>query len=295
MQTLSRREIIGYMLGILAVVMFAGSLPFTRLALTDYSPWFITFGRAVIATIVSVIFIVALKRPVPRAHFVPLVGAGLTLAVGFPGFMAIALQTVPSAHGGVVLGILPLMTAVFAALLDGDRPSPLFWFCAVSGGLLVALFAVRDSGFTPTSGDLGLFAACICASIGYVISAKLSRHMTGWEVISWSLILVSPISVLGAIWNWQPAFADASTSAVISLAYLGFISMYLGFFAWNVALAMGGIARVGQVQLLQTFVTLIIANLLLGEHIGWDTIIFATAVAALVYMSRRAKIQKSGQ
>jgi drug/metabolite transporter (DMT)-like permease len=295
MQTLSRREIIGYMLGILAVVMFAGSLPFTRLALTGFSPWFITFGRAVIATIISVLFISALKRPVPRAHFVPLVGAGLMLAVGFPGFMAIALQTVPSAHGGVVLGILPLMTAVFAALLDGDRPSPLFWFCAISGGLLVALFAVRDSGFTPTSGDLGLFAACICASIGYVISAKLARHMSGWEVISWSLILVSPISVLGAIWNWQPSFAAASTSAVISLAYLGFISMYLGFFAWNVALAMGGIARVGQVQLLQTFVTLIIANLLLGEHIGWDTIIFATAVALLVYLSRRAKIQKSAQ
>ncbi|MGL4488445.1 MAG: DMT family transporter [Rhizobiaceae bacterium] len=295
MQSLSRREIIGYLLGIIAVIMFAGSLPFTSLALTGYSPWFITFGRAVIATIASVIFIIALRRPVPRAHFLPLGIAGLFLGVGFPGFMAIALQTVPSAHGGVVLGILPLMTAVFAALFDGDRPSPLFWFCAVAGGLLVALFAVRDTGFTVSSGDLGLFAACICASIGYVISAKLSRHMTGWEVISWALILISPISLIGAFWAWQPAFAQASTSAVIALAYLGLISMYLGFFAWNVALAMGGIARVGQVQLLQTFVTLVIAYLLLGEKISWDTILFAAAVAVLVYVSRRAKIQKSDQ
>jgi drug/metabolite transporter (DMT)-like permease len=215
------------------------------------------------------------------------------LAVGFPGFMAIALQTVPSAHGGVVLGIMPLMTAVFATLFDADRPSPLFWFCAATGGLLVALFAIGDSGFMPTAGDIGLLAASICASIGYVISGKLSRHMTGWEVISWALILVSPISLTGAIYTWQPSFAAAPKGAIIALVYLGLISMYLGFFAWNVALAMGGIARIGQVRLLQTFVTLIIANVLLSEHIGWDAIIFATAIALLVYLSRRAKIQKA--
>jgi drug/metabolite transporter (DMT)-like permease len=295
MQKLSRDEIIGYLLGILAVVMFAGSLPFTRLALTGYSPWFITFGRAFIATILSVAFILVLKRPFPKAHILPLAGAGFMLGVGFPGLMAIALQTVPSAHGGVVLGILPLMTALFAALLDGDRPSPLFWFCAVSGGLLVALFAVRDSGFTPTAGDVGLFAACICASIGYVISGKLSRFMTGWEVISWALIFISPISIIGTIYTWEPRFANASLQAHVSLGYLGLISMYLGFFAWNVAMAKGGIARVGQVQLLQTFVTLLIAYLLLGEHIGWDAIVFAGAVSLLVYVSRRAKIQKHKQ
>jgi drug/metabolite transporter (DMT)-like permease len=295
MQTLSRRELMGYFLGVLAVVMFAGSLPFTRLALVGYSPWFITFGRAVIATIISVAFIIALKRPIPHAHFLPLAGAGLMLGVGFPSLMAIALQTVPSAHGGVVLGILPLMTAVFAAIIDGDRPSPLFWFCAITGGLLVTLYAVRDTGFTLTSGDIGLFAACICASIGYVISGRMSRHMTGWEVISWSLILISPISVIGAFWTWEPSFADAPITAHVALAYLGLISMYLGFFAWNMALAMGGIARIGQVQLLQTFVTLIIANLLLAEKIGWDAIGFATAVAILIYLSRRAKIQKLGQ
>lgn len=295
MQNLSRNEIIGYFLGFLAIIMFAGTLPFTRLALNGYSPWFITFGRAGIATVLSFAFIIALKRPFPRAHLLPLAAAGLLLAFGFPGLMAIALQTVPSGHGGVVLGILPLMTAVFATLLDGDRPSPLFWFCALAGGLLVALFAVRDSGFTATPGDLGLFAACFCASIGYVISGKLSRFMTGWEVISWALILVSPISFIGAIYTWEPRFLNASLQAVTSFGYLGIISMYLSFFAWNMAMAKGGIARVGQLQLLQTFFTLLFSYLLLGEHIGWDAIAFACAVSLFVYISRRAKIQKHTQ
>lgn len=291
----SRNEIIGYLLGVLAIVLFAGTLPFTRLALTGYSPWFITFGRAAIAALLSITLLALLRRPFPRSHAAPLMVAGVMLCVGFPGLMAIALQTVPSSHGGVVLGILPLLTALFAAVLDGDRRSPLFWFCAISGGVLVALFAVRDSGFTASYGDIVLFAACVCASIGYVISGKLTRYMTGWEVISWALIFAAPISVSGAVWAWEPRFINAPLPALISLGYLSVISMYLAFFAWNIAMAKGGIARIGQIQLLQTFITLIIANRLLGEKIGWDAFGFAFAVALLVYISQHEHIQKRPQ
>ncbi len=290
-----RREHIGFLLGIIAVIIFAGSLPSTYLALVSFSPLFITFGRAVIATVAAIVIMAVLKKPFPRAHWREILSAGILLGVAFPALMAVAMQTLPSSHAGVVMGILPLMTATFASLIDGDRPSPLFWFCTIGGGVLVIAFATRNTGLAIASGDLALLAACACCSLGYVFSGKLSRHMPGWEVISWALIAISPISFIGAALVWQPQFMEPSKSALIALFYLGLFSMYIGFFAWNIGLAMGGIARVGQVQLLQTFVTLGLSALLLGEHVGWDTIVFAVAVAIMVAIGRRAPILKKAQ
>ena len=140
-----------------------------------------------------------------------------------------------------------------------------------------------------------MFLACPFCSLGYVISGKLSRHMTGWEVICWALVLVSPITFIG-VWSvWEPRFLEPTPAAFWALMYLGFFSMLIGFFAWNIGLGMGGIARVGQVQLLQTFFTLGLSSLLVGEHIGWDTIAFATAVVALVAIARRAPIERHAQ
>ena len=290
-----RREQIGFILGVFAVVMFAGTLPFTRIALGGFSPLFITFGRAALATACALLTMTVLRRPFPKAHWREILAAGILLGVAFPALMAIAMQTLPSAHGGVVMGILPLMTATFASLIDGDRPSPLFWFCTISGGVLVILFATRDSGIHVSSGDLFLLAACASCSLGYVVSGKLSRHMPGWEVISWALIAISPVSFIGAALTYEPRFLSASMPEFASFAYLGLVSMYLGYFAWNIGLGMGGIARVGQVQLLQTFVTLGLSALLLGEHIGWDTIVFAVAVAIMVAIGRRAPVLKKAQ
>lgn len=287
-----RRELTGLALGLAAVIMFAGSSPLTRLALADFSPWFITFGRAAIATTGAAIMLLWVKRPLANRHRLPAFLAGLLLVVIFPGMMAIALMTIPASHGGVIMGILPVLTAVFAALVDGDRPSPLFWSCAITGGVLVAIFAVRDSGFEFSSGDLWLFAACPFCSLGYVISGKLSRHMAGWEVICWALILTSPISIIGTWWVWEPRFLEASVQSIAALGYLGLFSMFFGFFAWNIGLGMGGIAKVGQVQLLQTFFTLAISAAVLNERIGWDTVIFATAIVVLVAIARRTPIRK---
>ncbi len=290
-----RSEQIGFLLGIIAVIIFAGSLPCTHIALASFSPLFITFGRAAIATIAALIIIAALKKPFPGAHWREILIAGLLLGVAFPALMAVAMQTLPSSHGGVVMGILPLMTATFASLIDGDRPSPLFWFCAIGGGVLVIAFATRNTGISISSGDMWLLAACACCSLGYVFSGKLSRHMPGWEVISWALIAISPISFIGTALVWEPRFMAATMPAIYSLFYLGLFSMYIGFFAWNIGLGMGGIARVGQVQLLQTFVTLGLSALLLGEYIDWDTIIFAVAVAIMVAVGRRSPILKRAQ
>ncbi len=289
------RDLTGFALGLLAVIIFAGSAPFTRIALESYSPWFITFARAAIATVGAVIALLVVRRPLPTGRALPAFAAGMLLVIIFPGMMALAFKTIPAAHGGVIMGMLPILTALFAALIDGDRPSPLFWFCTVLGGALVAAFALRESGFEFSTGDIWLFLACPFCSLGYVISGKLSRHMTGWEVICWALVLVSPLTFLGAWFVWEPRFAEPTSAAFWSLFYLGAFSMLLGFFAWNIGLAMGGIARVGQVQLLQTFFTLGLSALLLNEHIGWDTIAFATAVVALVAIARKAPIEKHPQ
>ena len=265
-ETMSR-ETLGLLIGLAGVVIFGGTLPFTKLALTGFQPAFVCFDRAAIASIAAAVVLTAFGKRLQREHAAMLFVAGLLLVFGFPLMSTIAMQTVPAAHGAVVLGILPLTTSIFAALIGGERPSALFWLCGVAGAALVVFFALRDSGMSLTSGDIWLFMAGIAASLGYVISGKVARQMPGWEVICWALILTAPISLVGTALLFHHDYLHAPAAAVIGLAYLSFGSMFLGFFAWNVGLAMGGIARVSQVQLLQAFVTIAVSALMLGEVI----------------------------
>lgn len=284
------RPSLGLVLGLIGVAIFAATLPATRMALDGYSPWFITHSRAVIAGILAIATLIVLRRRLPKHHFGGLAAVGLLLIFGFPGFMAIGMQTVGASHGGVVLGVLPLATAVFAALIAGEKPSLLFWICGVVGTLLVVVFAVRDSGMRLATGDIWLFLAALSASLGYVMSGKLTRFMPGWEVISWALVLALPASLAGSLLTWQPDFVAVPAPAVAALVYLGLGSMFLGFFAWNSGLAFGGIARVGQLQLLQTFITIVISAVLLGEAITVEIVLFATAVVAVVMLGQRARV-----
>lgn len=288
------RELTGLALGALGVAIFGGTLPATRVALGAFSPLFVTAGRAAVAAVAAALLLAVLRRPFPRADLSALFLAGLLLVFGFPIMSSIAMQTVPASHGGVVLGILPLTTSVFAALIGGERPSPLFWICGITGTALVVLFALRDGGMTLSAGDLWLFGAAVSASLGYVISGKLSRRMPGWEVICWSLIVMAPLTLPATAFAYDPD-AGASSAEIIAFLYLSVGSMFLGFFAWNMGLAMGGIARVSQVQLFQSFVTLAISAALLGEHIGTDTIIFALAVVFVVMIGQRARVSTAAQ
>lgn len=286
------RETSGLALGLLGVAIFGATLPATRLALQVFSPWFVACGRAALASIAAAILLFALRRKFPGRDAAALFTAGLLVVFGFPIFSSIAMQTVPASHGGVVLGILPLMTSIFAALVTGERPSPLFWLCGALGAALVVAFAIGDNGMALTSGDLWLFAAAVSASLGYVISGKLSQHMPGWEVICWALVLTAPLSTPIALIAFQPAYLDATPGQFMAFLYLGFFSMFLGFFAWNIGLGMGGIARVSQVQLFQSFFTLGFSALLLGESIGLRTIVFALLVICVVAVGRRARIAR---
>ena len=283
---------LGFVLGLTGVVIFAGTLPATRIAVVSFDAGFLTFGRALIAGLAAVLCLIAMRKKLPRRHLGALLFAGLTLVFGFPGFMTLAMLTVPASHGGVVLGILPLATAVFATILAGERPSPLFWLCGVVGAALIIIFTLRDGDWGFAIGDFWLLIAGITAAAGYVVSGKLSSHMPGWEVISWALILYLPVSAIGVLYFWQSEYLHAPAPQMWAFTYVSLGSMFLGFFAWNTGLKLGGIAKVGQLQLLQTFITLALAAVFVGEEISLEMLGFAAAVLITVLVGRKAQVAR---
>jgi drug/metabolite transporter (DMT)-like permease len=284
-----RPQLLGLALGLVGVLIFSATLPMTHIALADFSPALITFGRAVIASIAAIITLAILRRPLPRGHFGQLFLAGLCVVFAFPGFSSIAMQTIPASHGAVVLGLLPLLTAIFAALVDGERPGILFWSCGVVGAGLVIAFSVRQNGFHLQPGDLWLVAAAVTVALGYVLLGRISRSLSGWEAIAWALVVTLPLSLIGTAAALSVGIHMPSATSLGAFAYLGLMSMFGGFIFWNAGLAIGGIGRVAQVQLMQTFFTFGISALLLGEHVGLETIAFALLVAFVVWLGRKAR------
>lgn len=280
----------GLAIGFIGVVIFGATLPATHIALEGFSPAFITFCRAAIAATVAGATLLILRKPFPRQHALSLFTAGVLLIYGFPGFSSVAMQTVPAAHGGVVLGVLPLMTATFAALFGGERPGLAFWAWSIAGAALVLTFSLSGADIEPGIGDLWLGCAALSASCGYVISGKLARTRPGWEVISWALVITAPLSLAGTWFSWDTGISDPGPAALTALAYLSLGSMFAGFIFWNWGMAIGGIARVGQVQLLQSFVTLGLSALILGETVTPVMLGFAIAVGVVVWCGRKAKV-----
>jgi drug/metabolite transporter (DMT)-like permease len=283
------RDRLGLLLGLAGVVIFGATLPMTRLAVADLSPWFVTFGRAALAGMVAAVVLLVMRRQLPSRPDLARLGlAALLLVGGFPGFTAFAMQLVPAAHGGVVLGILPLATAAVGAVLMRDRPPLLFWVSAVAGAVLVVAFSLRDGGGRLEWGDALLAAAVAAAAVGYVVSAQLAARMPGWEVISWIVVVSLPVTVPLTLLSAPADPAAIAGRSWLAFLYLGLMSQYLGFFFWNAGLALGGVARVSQVQLLQTFVTLGVAALVNGEHVDAVTVLAALAVVAVVALGRRS-------
>lgn len=283
---------LGYLLGLLGVTIFAATLPMTRLALQGYDLGFIVLARAALASVVAAAALAAFRIPPPRRGRGALLLVGLLLVFGFPGFSTLAMTSVPAAHGAVVLGVMPLFTASFAALFAGERPSPAFWGWSLIGAALVTTFTLGGADIRPGWGDLWLLAAAASATLGYALSGGLARAMPGWAVMAWALVLTAPVSVTGTLWliaQGTDPFAPAVVPR-LALVYLGLGSMFGGFVFWNAGLALGGIARVGQVQLLQTFITLAFAALIAGETITPTMIGFALAVGFVVWMGRKTRV-----
>ncbi len=287
------REARGLGLGLLGVLGFSLTLPMTRRAVSELDPIFVGLGRSMISAALGTLVLLWRRDPFPGRAYVPrLLVVALGVVVGFPLFSTLALRHVPAVHGAVVIGILPLGTALFATLRAHERPSAGFWAASLAGTATIAAFVLRESGLRPTSADLLLLAAVATCSLGYAEGGRLSRELGGLRVISWALVLSSPflaIPVALSAWNHPP---HASAGAWAALAYMGIVSMYLAFWAWYEGLAQGGVARVSQMQLLQPFLTLAASWLILGERISGWTLAAALIVVATVAIGRRAPIRR---
>jgi drug/metabolite transporter (DMT)-like permease len=290
----SRRENLGLLLAFIGVVLFGGTLPATRLAVAALDPWFVTFARAAIAGAAALVLLAAFRRPLPpRDTWSELAIVGLGSAIGFPLFTALAMQTVPAAHGGVVVGILPLATTLAGAWIAGERPSPGFWLVALAGTALVVVSALwHGGGGNFVGGDLFLLLGIATGAIGNAYSGRLVLKMPGWEVISWALVIVLPPSLPLALLLVPADPAAVPGSAWTALLYVAILSQWVAFFPWNLGFKLAGIARVAQVQLLQTFVTVALAALVNGETIDPATVLSAGAVVVTLMIGRTMRVRR---
>jgi drug/metabolite transporter (DMT)-like permease len=278
----------GWGSGLLGVMIFSGSLPATRVAVADFSPVFLTSARAVIAALLGAIFLLVLRERRPaRSDALPLAIVGLGVVIGFPLLTALALLHITAAHSIVFIGLLPLATAIFGVLRGGERPRPAFWLFSILGAGTVAGFALSRSDGGSLVGDLLMIAAILLCGLGYAEGATLSRRLGGWQVISWSLLLSLPMMAAIALFNLPHGFGGIGAAAWISLAYVSVFSMLVGFVFWYRGLALGGIAGVSQLQLLQPFFGLFLAAVLLREPIAWTMIASTVIVVLCVAGARR--------
>jgi len=290
----SSRERFGLLLGFIGMVIFGGTLPATRIAVAEIDPIALTALRTAIAGVCSLALLLVLRRPLPpRALWGQLVIAMLCVAVFFPLLMSMGMQQVDASHGGVVLGVLPIATALVAVAITHERPRPLFWIASVAGAALVIAFSLRQGGGTFSAGDLLLFAAVAVSAIGYAFSGRLTSHMPGWEVISWILVIGLPLSLPAAALTMPQDAGQIALKPWLGLLYVALFSQWIGFFAWNAGLAMGGIARVSQVQLLQPFVTFALASFFNDETITLQILLFAAAVVVTVAISTRTRARSA--
>lgn len=288
-------EGLGLIYGLIAVVAFSFTLPMTRLAVPAFGPAGVGLGRSVVAALLAgaALLLTRQQRPNPaQLKSLAIIAAGVIL--GFPLFSAWAMARLPASHGAVTLGLLPLATAGAGALLAGERPSRAFWLASLVGSAGVVWFGLSQGGGSFEPADLALVVAVIAAAVGYAEGSRLARELGGWQVISWALVLTAPALLLPLWLALDPAQLRAATPAQWgAFAYVAVISQYVGFFPWYRGMVLGGVARVGQIQLLQPFFTILVSAAMLGELITPATWAGAAVVVTAVALGRRAPIQRA--
>lgn len=278
----------GWGSGLIGVIIFSASLPATRVAVSGLSPMFLTSARAVIAACLAVAALILWRQARPsKADLAPLAIVAAGVVIGFPLLTALALQHITSARSIVFIGLLPLATAIFGVIRGGERPRPAFWLFSCGGSLLVALYVWSQSADGTLTGDLLMLAAIIICGLGYAEGAVLSRRLGGWQVISWALVLAAPVMVFLSAVTRPSDWAIVTMPVWLGLGYLSVFSMWVGFVFWYRGLALGSIAGVGQLQLLQPFFGLFLASVVLGEPVAWSMITVTLLIVACVAGAKR--------
>ncbi len=280
--------------GLLGVLAFSFTVPFTRIAVGGLSPLFIGSTRAVVAAALAVVAlsVTRQRRPSPRQWGRLAVVAG-GIVVGFPILTSYALSTVPASHAAVVVGVLPAATAVMAVLRGRERPGRSFWVFAALGAVAAVTFgSVQNGGLGRLHwSDLLLFGAVLAGAVGYAEGGLLARELGSWQTVSWALVVAAPLMVTLTTVSWTQQPPAATPVEWLAFAYLGVVSMFLGFFAWYRGLAIGPMSQVSQVQLVQPVLTIAWAGLLLHEPIGWSTVLGGLAVMACAALAVRTRLR----
>jgi drug/metabolite transporter (DMT)-like permease len=280
----------GFVLGLVGVIGFSFSLPATRLALRDLDPWVVAFGRALVAAALAGVVLWVWHAPRPsrtQLRSLAIVAAGVV--VGFPLLTSLALHHRTAAHAAIVVGLIPAATAVMAVLRAGERPSPAFWAASAAGTVAVLVFAFVSGAGALRLTDVELLAAVVLVALGYAEGGALARDLGGTRTICWALVLSAPLLVpVVAVRLAQTGFHVHGDSA-LGFAYISGISMFAAFFAWYAGLARGGVARIGQVQLVQAPLTLLWAGLFLGERVTLGSGLTALLVVGCAAATQKAR------
>lgn len=281
----------GWLNGFLGVLIFSGSLPATRVAVMSFDPVLLTVARAAVAGLLALCLLLAFKeKRLERSHIISLAIVALGVVVGFPLLTALALQHVTSAHSVVFVGLLPLATAIFGVLRGGERPCAAFWLFSGLGSALVVGFALTQGLSASPIGDPLMLAAILACGLGYAEGGRLARTLGGWQVISWALVFSLPVMIPLALILMPSSFAGVETPDWIGLAYVPLFSMLIGFVFWYRGLTQGGIATVGQLQLLQPFFGLALAATLL--HGSVTPLMLAVTVAVILCVAGARRFAK---
>ncbi len=287
------KESKGMLIGFIGILIFSLTLPVSKIAVLSFNPYFIAFGRAVLAGLVALAYLVYKKEAIPpKGDFTKFVVIALGVVFGFPIFTTVAMTHGSSSHGAVILGMMPLATTVIGVIRFQERPSLGFWLVSLMGAALVMLYALLKCSGSFTYVDGLLVLGGISACVGYVEGGELSRKMNPRAVISWALVISLPINIVMTYYTFNSVYLDAGPIAWTSFVYLSLFPMFLGFFFWYEGLAYGGIARVSQVQLMQPFCTLVAASVLLGDPLTLMNLVFAVLVVSMVILSKRMLVKR---
>ncbi|MDG9718285.1 DMT family transporter [Streptomyces sp. DH24] len=288
--TPGQRPGLGTALAALGVVAFSLTFPATAWGLEGFGPWSLVAVRSVLAALIAGACLLALRiRPPARAHWPGLAVVAAGVVLGFPLLTTLALQTSTTAHAAVVVGLLPLTTALFSALRMGTRPSRTFWAAALAGAAAVVVFTVRQSGGALSAADAYLFAALLVCAAGYTEGGRLARVMPGWQVIGWALVLCLPLAVPAAAVALAHEPVELTAHSVTGLLWVAAGSQFLGLVVWYRGMAAIGIPKASQLQLAQPLLTLVWSVLLLGEHLTVAAPLTAAAVLVCIAVTQRAR------
>ncbi|MFZ3593389.1 DMT family transporter [Streptomyces sp. BH104] len=280
----------GTLLAAVGVTSFSLTFPATAWGLEGFGPYSLISVRCALAALVAGACLLALRVRVPeRRHWAGLAVVAAGVVVGFPLLTTLALETATTAHSAVVVGLLPLTTAVFSSIRTGSRPSRTFWIAACVGAAAVIAFTVQQSGGSLTRADLFLFAALLICAAAYTEGGRLASVMPGWQVIAWALVLCLPLAVAGAAVSLPYEPVHLTGHAVAGLLWVAVGSQFLGLVVWYKGMALIGIPKASQLQLAQPLLTLIWSVALLGEALPVAAPLTAVAVLLCIAATQRAR------